>query len=95
MAAPHPDEKVTWFDKPSTPKHIFYALLAACVLLAIPDIGEALGLWHYKHPYDAVESLESFPLFKGLFGFLAYSFIVLSAKQLRKVLMRSEDYYDN
>lgn len=95
MAAPQSDEKVTWFDKPSTPTHILYALLAACILLTLPDIGESLGLWHYKHPYPNVEGLESLPIFKCVFGFAAYSFIVLSAKVLRKVLMRGEDYYDN
>lgn len=92
MAAPQPDDKVTWFDKPTTPTHILYGLIVVCLLLTLPDIGESFGWWHYKHTYFDFESL---PLFKGVFGFCAYSFIVLSAKLLRKVLMRGEDYYDN
>ena len=32
--------------------------------------------------------------FYGLLGFIACVVLVLAAKQLRKVLMRPEDYYD-
>jgi hypothetical protein len=42
----------------------------------------------------AVEKAEMFPTFYGLYGFVSCVLLVVAAKELRKVLMRSEDYYD-
>lgn len=59
-------------------------LIAACIASFIA------GLLIEWHPHFA---FESWPGFFGLFGFLAYCFIVLSAKQLRPFLHRQETYY--
>ena len=37
---------------------------------------------------------ENWTGFHGFFGFLGCVFLVLAAKQLRKILMRGEDFYD-
>ena len=37
---------------------------------------------------------DAFFGFYGLYGFIGSVFLVLAAKQLRKLLKRSEDYYD-
>jgi hypothetical protein len=39
-------------------------------------------------------AIEHFFGFYGFFGFVACVALVLIAKQLRRVLMRPEDYYD-
>jgi hypothetical protein len=43
---------------------------------------------HVDHPWEAL------PGFYALYGFVACVILVLAAKELRKVLMRGEDYYD-
>lgn len=60
------------------------ALIIACVISLIA------GLLIEHHPHFAFEACPGF--FAG-FGFLAYCFIVLSAKQLRPWLRREEDHY--
>jgi len=47
-------------------------------------------VYHHKHPapWDFFGSW-------ALLGFLAYTFVVLSAEPLFKLLARSEDYYDD
>ena len=66
---------------------IFYGLVATCVVLAILDFAPFGG--HHPH-FD----YESWPVFYGIYGFLAYSLIVTSAKGLRMIVKRDEDYYD-
>jgi hypothetical protein len=48
-------------------------------------------LFYTKHVHYAFENRFAF---YGLFGFVACFFLVLAAKELRKVVMRREDYYD-
>ena len=39
--------------------------------------------------------LEEWPILYPLFGFLGISLLILVAKGLRRLTMRSEDYYDD
>ena len=48
--------------------------------------------FYHKHGHFDFENIPGFYLF---YGFIAYAVIVLSAKQLRKILQRDEDYYDD
>ncbi len=59
-------------------------LVAGCIASLIA------GLLIEHHPHFA---FEAWPGFFAGFGFLAYCFIVLSAKQLRPWLRREESYY--
>lgn len=74
-----------WFDEPKNVDKIFKTLVALCALLFIVD----LFLHRHTH-YD----WEKLPGFYGFVGFAAFWCIVLIGKQLRKVLMRDEDYYE-
>jgi hypothetical protein len=80
-----PQEQPYWLDSPRNVDrlvHVFYVVSA--LLLAI-------DVFVLKHgPY----SIEHIPGFYGVFGFLACVALVLIAKQLRRVLMRPENYYD-
>ena len=73
-----------WFDKPANVDKIVYAVWIICGLLVLAEF------FYEKHPHFAAESWFGF--YAG-YGFLAYCFIVLSAKALRRLLKRSEDYY--
>ena len=73
------------FDNPKNVKRVVRGLIAVCLVL----FGMLTG----------AQALESHP-WEGLFGFYAiYGFVacvllVVLAKELRKLLMRDEDYYD-
>ena len=51
----------------------------------------AIDVFVPKHGPFAIEHVFGF---YGIFGFVACVALVLIAKQLRRVLMRPEDYYD-
>ena len=44
-----------------------------------------------RHAYFHLEEIIGFP---AVFGFVCFVLIVLVGKQLRKVIMRKENYYD-
>lgn len=83
--SPETKGKVYLFDNPKNVKRLIYALVAVCVV--------ALGLDFFvqryvDHPWEAMFG------FYALYGFVMCVFLVLAAKELRKILMRKEDYYD-
>ncbi|MEM7586822.1 MAG: hypothetical protein AAF560_25760 [Acidobacteriota bacterium] len=80
-----PDEPRRWLDEPRNVEWIFRALLAACALLLVVDF------FLHRHAHF---SFEAIPGFYGIFSFAAFWCIVIIGKNLRKLLMRSEDYYD-
>ncbi len=50
-----------------------------------------LELFIHRHAYS---DAEAFPLFYGIFGFLAFLIVVIGGILLREAIMRPEDYYD-
>ena len=68
----------------STADRVFYALVAVCIALAVADF-----MFHKHTHFD----FENWPLFYALVGFVSYVSLVFTAKGLRKILMRPEDYY--
>ena len=79
-------EKRHIFDNPLNVKRAIHALYAICALSLIADF---LVRRHIDHPWEAL------PAFYCLYGFVACVALVLIAKEMRKVLMRKEDYYDD
>lgn len=88
---PPPGEEPRWLDDPANVKKIIRVFWACCALLLIPDLLEALGVVHFKHPHFGWDGFLGFFAF---YGFVACVVLVLIAKQMRKVIMRDEDYYD-
>ncbi|MDD9947395.1 MAG: hypothetical protein OXU20_40525 [Myxococcales bacterium] len=78
-------EDKRWLDEHKNVDKVFYALVGVCALLALADFG------YHKHAHFSFEGVHAF---HGLFGFLAYFGLVLTATQLRKLLKRDENYYD-
>jgi hypothetical protein len=74
-----------WLDKPSSINLIIKILIAACVVVVLADFT------YHKHGHFGFQEWFAFD---AVFGFLAYVGLVNSAKGIRKLLMRSEDYYD-
>ena len=73
------------FDNPRNVKLLIRALFAAC---GISLLAEVFVHRHAEHPWEGMYG------FYCLYGFAACVALVLIAKELRKILMRSEDYYD-
>lgn len=65
---------------------LYKVLLIICIALF------ATEFFYHKHGHFSFENIPGFYL---LYGFIAYCAIVLTAKLLRKILQREENYYDD
>lgn len=86
MANNNKASKAYWLDNPKNVTLIVWALVVFCTILFFLD-----GFYH-KHTHFNVEHLFGF---YGIYGFFVCVALVLVAKALRQILMRSEDYYDH
>lgn len=78
-------EKPYWLDRPGSVTKVFWAVVVVCAALLLLDF------FYVKHAEFKMEYLFGF---YGLYGFVCCVFLVLAAKELRKLLKRGEDYYD-
>ena len=82
MAEQH--EPDGFFDKPENIQKILKVFYVVCGLLVIADFIVHRHIYH---------SWEKLPAFYALYGFVGCVILVLIAKEMRKFLMRGEDYY--
>jgi len=85
MTDDHRTDDRRWLDEPRNVTRIVYGLAALCALALLADA------FYAKHPYFAV---EGWPAFYPGYGFVGSLLLVLTAKQLRRLLRRDEDYYE-
>ncbi|WP_026375240.1 hypothetical protein [Aestuariibacter salexigens] len=78
-------QEADFFDKPNNVNWILRVFYAICVILVVLDFVV------HRHIYV---SFEEIPAFYALYGFVACVVLVVIAKEMRKVLMRKEDYYE-
>ena len=78
-------ERKYWLDDPRNVNRLYYGLVVVCALLVLAD------LLYRKHVHFGWEGWFGF---YGFFGFTMFFLLVLAGGQLRKILMRDEDYYD-
>lgn len=76
--------KLLWLDNMKNVDRIVYALFVLCTALFAADF-----LYH-KHTYLTIEDI---PGFYALYGFFMCAALVICARAMRVILMRSEDYY--
>ncbi len=74
-----------WLYRRRTINGLFWALAGLCLLLVLAD---------FVYPRYGTFAFEEFPAAYGIFGFVAFVFIVFAGIGLRKLIMRDEDYYD-
>jgi membrane protein YdbS with pleckstrin-like domain len=79
-------EKTHLFDNPGNVRRVLWALVAICGLLFVADF---IYHRHIVHPWEELRG------FYAIYGFVACVVLVLVAKQMRKLLMRGEDYYES
>ena len=73
------------FDKPANVRRVLAMIYVTCALLLLVDF---IVHRHIEHP------LESLPGFYAGFGFVGCVSLVIVAKELRRLVMRPEEYYD-
>lgn len=84
MSAPS-DEKTRWLDHKRNVDRVYYGLWAICIAVVLADF------FYHKHVHYAWEELPGSYAFYGLVSCVV---LVILAKELRKLIMRGEDYYD-
>ena len=85
MTSKDRDTKNYWLDNKKNVDKIWYSLVGICVISVLADF------FYHKHVTHPVEDL--IVGMHGWYSFIVCVFLVLCAKLLRKILMRSEDYY--
>lgn len=73
------------FDNPKNVKFLVRILVSSCIVLFAMDL---VIHRHTVHPW------ESFTGFYALYGFFACVVLVMLARELRKLVMRDENYYE-
>ncbi|MEC9369645.1 MAG: hypothetical protein VX871_13245 [Pseudomonadota bacterium] len=79
-------KKTHLFDDPMNVKRVIHALYVVCGLSLLADF---FVHRHVDHPWEVMFG------FYCVYGFVACVILVLIAKEMRKVLMRGESYYDD
>ena len=74
-----------WLDEPRNVTRLVYGLAVLCALALLADF------FYTKHPHFSV---EGWPGFYAVYGFVGSVILVLTAKGLRRLLRRDEDYYE-
>ena len=86
------DDKVYFFDRPDVIRWIIRSLYIICALLVLIDIFAVLHIGVHRH---IEHSLEKIPAYYPIYGFVGCVVLVLIAREMRKILMRKESYYDD
>lgn len=74
-----------FFDKPENISKMLKVFYVICALLVLVDFVV------HRHVYH---DWENIPAFYAIYGFVGCVVLVVIAKEMRKFLMRGEDYYD-
>lgn len=78
-------DKEYFFDKPANVKWMMRIFYTICTLLVV---GDFIVHRHIGLPWERI------PAFYAIYGFGACVILVVIAKEMRKFVMRGEDYYD-
>jgi len=82
-----PRQPIGWMDKPDFVKRLFLVLYVIAGLLILAEMVFGRTTEH-PHPYEGPFG------FYAVYGFISFWFLVLLAKPMRTLLIRSEDYYE-
>jgi purine-cytosine permease-like protein len=80
-------DKKSGQEKPAWLWILIILTVIVCISLFCVDF------FFHRHKVENI-SWENWYGFYAIYGFAAYTFIVIAAHGLRKLVMRKEDYYD-
>ncbi len=83
-------EPVGWMDRPEKVRLFFLVFYLICGALFAAEF--LLMGAENAHPHPLEERMRFFVY--PVYGFLSFWFLVLLARPMRKLLIRSEDYYE-
>lgn len=83
-------EPVGWMDKPDIVKRLFMIFYVICGALFLAEF--VLMGAENAHPHPLEERMRFFVY--PVYGFISFWFLVLLARPMRTLLIRSEDYYE-
>ena len=86
--ADHPSSGKGWADTKAFRTGFLTLLVIAAITAGVAGF---LPAFQKDHPHFEVEGLGAF---FAVYGFVAFSFIVLAGQHLRKLVGRKEDYYE-
>ena len=88
--SPKENERTHIFDNLGNVRRLILGFFVCCALLILTD------LIVHRHLTFAEDffPVEGWFGFYAIYGFVAYALIVVGSIPLRKMIMRSEDYYD-
>lgn len=90
------DDKPGIFDNRRNVRRVSFGLYTACAVVFVLDIVSwfqaRAGVPELRHPDSSMDGL---PGFYAFYGFVACVLLVLAAREMRKILMRREEYYDD
>ncbi|NKB69563.1 MAG: hypothetical protein GKR89_21035 [Candidatus Latescibacteria bacterium] len=87
---PPEGEKTYYLDDPDNVKKIIRVFIGLCVVV----VGIDLFVHRHLSFAERIFAAEGWFGFYAFYGFVSCVVLVVVAKELRKVLMRREDYYD-
>jgi len=82
------DGKKRIWDDPANVKRLLKIFFILCGIFFVLDV-----IFFFVHKHSEF-SFDGWFGFFSVYGFVSCSLIVIIAKELRKVLMKPEDYYD-
>lgn len=81
----NPDGRIWWLDRKENVTKVARTLYAVCAIVVLLDFVI------HRHAELGADGMWGF---YAIYGFVGSVFLVMAAKQMRKVLKRPEDYYD-
>jgi cyanate permease len=75
-----------FLDKPENVTTLWRLFVAVCAALLLADL---VYHRHVTHPWESLLG------FYAIFGFVGIVLLILAAKQLRRLVARKENYYDD
>lgn len=82
---PRPGEKQHIWDKPENVKRFLWLFWIICAVLFVADFFVER---YQEHPLERIKTIYA------VYGFVGIALLIVISKLLRKLVMRSEDYYD-
>lgn len=83
-------EPIGWMDRPDVVKRLFTVFYVVCGVLFLAEF--ILMGTENAHPHPLEERMRFFVY--PVYGFISFWFLVLLARPMRTLLIRSEDYYE-